>query len=72
MHYSLMGKMRLPFIDSDLLLYSYIELTFKAGLTVHSFTNKQYKTYCIIAYKMYPRVIMQYFLIFTLVQDLFK
>jgi hypothetical protein len=31
MHYSLMGKMRLPFIDSDLL---YIEMPFKAGLTV--------------------------------------
>ena len=30
MHYSLMGKMRLPFIDSDLL---YIEVPFKAGLT---------------------------------------
>ena len=30
MHYSLMGKMRLPFIDSDLLYRG----TFKAGLTV--------------------------------------
>ena len=35
MHYSLMGKMRLPFIESDLLL----EVPFKAGLTVDSFLS---------------------------------
>jgi hypothetical protein len=31
MHYSLMEKLRLPFIDSDLL---YVEAPFKAGFTV--------------------------------------
>jgi hypothetical protein len=31
MHYSIMGKITLPFIDSDLF---YIEVPFKAGLTV--------------------------------------
>jgi hypothetical protein len=33
MHYSLMGKMRLPVTDSDL-LYRDIEVLFKAGLVV--------------------------------------
>ena len=33
MHYSLMGKMRLSFIDSDL-LYRLIEVLLKASLTV--------------------------------------
>ena len=33
MHYSLMGKMRLPFIDSD----CYIEVPFKADLTLFHF-----------------------------------
>ena len=32
MHYSLMGEIRLPFVDSDFLFY--IEVPFKAGLTV--------------------------------------
>jgi len=31
MHYSLMGKMRQPFINSD----CFIEVPFKAGLIVH-------------------------------------
>jgi hypothetical protein len=35
MHYSLMGKMRLPYIDSDFLYRGSIkEVPFKAGLTV--------------------------------------
>jgi len=33
MHYSLMGEIRLPFVDSDFLFYI-IEVPFKAGLTV--------------------------------------
>ena len=36
MHYSLMGKMSLPFIDSDLLYRS----PFKAGLTVFKTPTK--------------------------------